>query len=51
MRGLCCFKVRGKLTHRFISLFKITEDREEELEAEFPNFFSDPPESRRQDSF
>jgi hypothetical protein len=51
MRGLCCFKVRGKLAHRFISLFKITEDREEELEAEFPNFFSDPPESRRQDSF
>jgi hypothetical protein len=27
-RGLQCFKVRGKLTPRFIGPFKITEERE-----------------------
>jgi hypothetical protein len=36
MRRLRCFKVRGKLTPKFIGLFKITKEREEELE---PNFF------------
>jgi hypothetical protein len=29
MRGLCHFKVRGKLTPRFIGLFKILEKRSE----------------------
>jgi hypothetical protein len=29
MRGLCCFKVRGKLAPRFIRKFKITEKRGE----------------------
>jgi hypothetical protein len=33
MRGLCHFKVRGKLVPRFIGPFKITEEREEELKA------------------
>jgi hypothetical protein len=28
-----------------------TREREEELKAEFPSFFSDPSESRGQDSF
>jgi hypothetical protein len=51
MRGLCHFKVRGKLVPRFIGPFKITEEREEELKAEFLNFFSDPFESRGRDSF
>jgi hypothetical protein len=51
MRGLCHFKVRGKLVPRFIGPFKITEEREEELKAEFSNFFSDPFESRGRDSF
>jgi hypothetical protein len=46
MRGLRRFKVRGKLTPRFIGPLKITEAREEELKAEFPNFFFDPFESR-----
>jgi hypothetical protein len=30
---------------------KVTWEREEELKAEFPSFFSDPSESRGQDSF
>jgi hypothetical protein len=51
MRGLQCFKVRGKLLPRFIDSFKITKEREEELNAEILNFFSDPSESRGQDSF
>jgi hypothetical protein len=29
MRGLCCFKVRGKLAPRFIGPFKIFEKRGE----------------------
>jgi hypothetical protein len=28
MMGLCCFKVRGKLTPRFIRPFKIIEKRD-----------------------
>jgi hypothetical protein len=51
MRGLCHFKVRGKLVPRFIGPFKITEEREEELKTEFSNFFSDPFESRGRDLF
>jgi hypothetical protein len=51
MRGLQCFKVRGKLAPRFIGPFKITKEREEELKVEFPNFFSDPSESQWRDSF
>jgi hypothetical protein len=39
MRGLRSFKLRGKLTPRCIRPFKITEEREEEMKAEFPNFF------------
>jgi hypothetical protein len=31
---------------RFIDLFKITKDREEELKVKFPNFFFDPSESQ-----
>jgi hypothetical protein len=50
MRGLCCFKVRGKLTPGFIDPFKITEHTEEELKAEFLNFFSNPSESWGRDS-
>jgi hypothetical protein len=46
MRGLRRFNVRGKLTSRFIGPFKITKAREEELKAEFLNFFFDPSESR-----
>jgi hypothetical protein len=46
MRGLRRFKLRGKLAPRFISPFKITKERKEELKVEFPNFFSDPSESR-----
>jgi hypothetical protein len=51
MRGLQCLKVQDKLIPRFIGPFKITEEREEELKAEFLNFFSDPSESRGRDSF
>jgi hypothetical protein len=107
MRGLHCFKVRGKLAPRFIGPLKILEkrgevayqfelppqlsdvhdvfhvsqlkkseritrnkkikmcmvqwschteeeatwEREEELKAKFPSFFSDPSESRGRDSF
>jgi threonine dehydratase len=51
MRRLRCFKVRGKLTPRFIGPFKITKEREEEFKAEFLNFFSDSFESQGQDSF
>jgi hypothetical protein len=29
IRGLCCFKIRGKLTPRFIRPFKILEERGE----------------------
>jgi hypothetical protein len=46
MRRLRRFKVRGKLTSRFIGPFKITKEREEEFKAEFSNFFSDPSESQ-----
>jgi hypothetical protein len=46
MRGLRCFKVRGKLTPEFARPFKIAEETQEELKAEFPNLFSDPSESR-----
>jgi hypothetical protein len=46
MRGLRCFMVRGKLVPRFISPFKVTEEREEELKVDFLNFFSDLSESR-----
>jgi hypothetical protein len=41
MRGLRHFKVRGKFVPRFFGLFKITEDREEELKTKFSEFFSD----------
>jgi hypothetical protein len=33
MRGLWCFEVWGKLAPRYIGLFKITGEREEELKA------------------
>jgi hypothetical protein len=39
MRRLRRFKVRGKLTSRFIGPFKITKEREEEFKAEFSIFF------------
>jgi hypothetical protein len=39
MRGLRCFKVRGKLAPRYIGLFKIKEEGEEKLKIEFLNFF------------
>jgi hypothetical protein len=45
MRGLRCFKVQGMFIPRFNGLFKITKEREEELKAEFLNFFSNPSES------
>jgi threonine dehydratase len=51
MRRLRCFKVRGKLTPRFVGPFKITKEREEEFKAEFLNFFFDSFKSRGQDSF
>jgi hypothetical protein len=51
MRGLWHFKVRGKLAPRFNGSFNITEQREEELKAEFLDLFSDPSESRGRDSF
>jgi hypothetical protein len=51
MRGLPCFKVWGKLAPRFIGPFKITNEREEELKAEFSNFFSNLSESWGRDSF
>jgi hypothetical protein len=51
MRSLRCFKVRDKLTPRFIGPFKITKEREAEFKAEFLNFFFDPSESRGRDSF
>jgi hypothetical protein len=38
MRGLLCFKVRGKLTPRFIGLFKIKEEREEKIEGRISEF-------------
>jgi hypothetical protein len=50
MRCLWSFKWRGKLAPRFIGPFEIMEEREEEMKAEFPNFFSDPSESRGRDS-
>jgi hypothetical protein len=46
MRRFRRFKVRGKLTPRFIGPFKITKEREEVFKAEFPNFFSYPSESQ-----
>jgi hypothetical protein len=49
MRRLQHFKVRGKLTPRFIGPFKITKEGEEEFNAVFLNFFSDPSESRGRD--
>jgi hypothetical protein len=36
---------------RFINPFKITEEREEELKAKFPNLFSDPSKFQGRDSF
>jgi hypothetical protein len=51
MRDLRHFKVRGKFVPGFFGLFKITEDREEELKTKFSEFFSDPFESRGRDSF
>jgi hypothetical protein len=51
MRRLRHFKVRDKLTPRFISPFRITKEREEEFKAEFLSFFSDPSKSRGRDSF
>jgi hypothetical protein len=51
MRRLRHFKVRGKLAPRSIGPFKITKEREEDFNAECPNFFSDPSESRGRDSF
>jgi hypothetical protein len=42
MRGLCRFKVRGKLTPRFIGLFKILEKRGEvAYQLELPPQLSD----------
>jgi hypothetical protein len=51
MRGLWHFKIQGKLAPRHIGLFKVTEEREEELKVEFLNLFSDPSKSRGRDSF
>jgi hypothetical protein len=51
MRRLRHFNVRDKLAPRFIGPFKITKEREKEFKAELLNFFSDPSESRGQDSF
>jgi hypothetical protein len=45
MRDLRHFKVQGKFVPGFFGLFKITEDREEELKTKFSEFFSDPFES------
>jgi hypothetical protein len=39
--GLQYFKVRVKLAHRFIDLFKIMEEREERMKVEFLIFFFD----------
>jgi hypothetical protein len=47
MRDLWHFKVRVKLAPRFIGPFKTTEEREEKLKAEFPNFFFDSSEILR----
>jgi hypothetical protein len=42
MRGLCRFKVRGKLTLSFIRLFKILEKRGEvTYQLELPSQLSD----------
>jgi hypothetical protein len=46
MQGLRHFKVQVKLAPWFISPFKVTKEREEELMVEYPNFFSNPSESR-----
>jgi hypothetical protein len=51
MRGLQRFKVQGKLAPRFLGPIRITEEIEEELKAEFLNFFSDLSRSRGRDSF
>jgi hypothetical protein len=51
MRRLRRFKVRSKLSPRFIGPFKITKEREEEFKVEFLTFFSDPSESRGRYSF
>jgi hypothetical protein len=51
IRRLWCFKVQDKLVPRFIGPFKITKEREEDFKADFLNFFSDPFESWRRDSF
>jgi hypothetical protein len=51
MRRLRHFKVRGKLTPRFIGPFEIMKEREEEFKAEFQNFFSNPSASRGRDPF
>jgi hypothetical protein len=40
MRGLRCFKIRGKPVPRIFDPFKITKEREEELKAEFLNPFA-----------
>jgi hypothetical protein len=48
MRGLRRFKVRDP---RYIGLFKIVEEREDELKVEFLNHFVDPSETRGRDSF
>jgi hypothetical protein len=45
MQGLRHFKVQVKLAPRFISPFKVTKEREEEVMVEYPNFFSNPSES------
>jgi hypothetical protein len=46
MRGVRYFKVRVKLAPRFIGPFKIMDEREGEVKAEFPNFFSHPSKSQ-----
>jgi hypothetical protein len=51
MRRLWRFQIQGKLAPRFIGPFKIRKEREEEFKPEFSNFFSDPFESWKWDSF
>jgi hypothetical protein len=40
MKGLRRFRIQGKVAPIFFGPFKITKEREEELNIEFPNFIS-----------